>query len=252
MPINISLEVSDTSSLPLAYWEMIFSFLEDHWLCPLTFVCKEWRKKLAGRATRCSRLLEPAAMAGQEVLLSWCLSIMKKAPTQTIGRIICVGAAKGGQIPILRWWKKVGGSWCAWDAEIYNQAAFRGHLHMIKYLKTGGCPMGANSHVCPNAAYGGHREVIQWASENGIKCTSETFRSAAAGGHIELMAWLKEINCPWDEEVSVFPAYLGRLDVLQWLLDNGCPYDTRTEMAAETHPEVYRFILERSGPTLAI
>ncbi len=40
-------------------------------------------------------------------------------------------------------------------------AAHGGHLEVLKWARTHGCPWDART--CANAAYGGHLKVLQWA-----------------------------------------------------------------------------------------
>jgi len=249
--------------LPEELWSIIFQHIELALLLPASMVSKDWRRRVTERRRKISPLssdkknyllefLETAARQGSILLLNWGFPMIKRTPITEVGQAICVGAAKGGHIQVLKWWKATGKrSWCAWDMELYNQAAFHGHLQFIKFMKSGGCPT-VNTNIPHNAAYGGHVEIIQWAEQNGLHCTPETFRSAAAGGHIEILGWLRDKGCPQDAEAPVYAAYWGNLSVIEWLIENGCPMDTsRTATAAEHHPHVYKFISE-CGPTLQL
>jgi len=49
----------------------------------------------------------------------------------------CYYAAGGGHLEMLKWLRSEG---CPWDEYICNAAAYCGHLEMLEWLRSEGCP----------------------------------------------------------------------------------------------------------------
>ena len=104
----------------------------------------------------------------------------------------------------LQWLKTQKGFYL--DASLFADACEAGHLEMLKWLRSEGCPW--NERACSGAAQSGHLEVLKW---------------------------LRSEGCPWNEDTSFSAAHHRHLDVLRWAIDNGCPYEVnqRTRPALE-------------------
>ena len=50
--------------------------------------------------------------------------------------------------------------------------------------------------VIPMASAGGHLELIKWASSQGCPMDYRACREAAENGKLEVLNWLKENGCP--------------------------------------------------------
>lgn len=70
------------------------------------------------------------------------------------GPEVCAGAARGGQLQILKWLQQWG---FEWDSETCRGAAGAGHLEILQWARTRGCPW--DWKTCQDAAAGGHLEV---------------------------------------------------------------------------------------------
>lgn len=138
---------------------------------------------------------------------------------------------------------------------MFFQACFQGHRAAIKWLRTecgfqwncGSC----KSSVAGFAALGGHLKVLKWLKTVGCPLDASTCAGAAEGGHLEILAWLREKEegskskkakprCPWAESTCTEAAAAGHLDVLKWARKIGCPWDdsTCTEASRNCHLKV--------------
>ena len=108
-------------------------------------------------------------------------------------------AARFGKLDALRWADAHG---CLLDKRTCSQAAMKGRLDVIQFLrqKTPPCPWDVST--CNGAARFGNLELIKWARAQTPPCDWETHtcNGAAEGGHLELLTWLRKENppCPWD------------------------------------------------------
>ena len=132
----------------------------------------------------------------------------------------------------------------SWTQKEYNihiaqEAAFRGHFEVLKWLKENGCPFGD---ACTPAATGGHLEILKWLkNEGGCNFNGRTCASAAKGGpwgssscamaaqegHFEVLKWLKENGCPCTKDTFSHAAGRGNIEMLKWLKEIGCPWTVK-------------------------
>ena len=150
--------------------------------------------------------------------------------------------ARGGQLETLQWLRTLNGfpklgkkkkgrkkSFVAFHMreptaeELFSAACESGHLEMLKWLRSEGCPW--DEWTCYGAAQGGHFEVLKWLGSEGCPWDEKACEAAAKGGHFEVLKWLRSEGCPWDERACVRAALGGHLDVLWWAIDNGCPHE---------------------------
>ena len=108
---------------------------------------------------------------------------------------ICFLAAREGHLHILRWAKSQLVSNAIdyvhlWDGRTLEQAAYRGHFLVVKWLKENGCYW--DTFTCAAAALGGHLEILKWLQENGCPWDGLTYSYAAAHGHFHILKWLRE------------------------------------------------------------
>ena len=112
--------------------------------------------------------------------------------------------------------------------DICENAAFRGHLKLLKWARANGCPW--NSKVCWLAAHSGHFEVLKWLIANGCPRQSNLDQPvlpswigkdcylrdavlcavAALGGRLYILHWLREKNFPWDQSTCTSAAAWGQ------------------------------------------
>ena len=53
---------------------------------------------------------------------------------------------------------------------------------------------------CADAAWSGHLELLKWARLNGCPWNEFTCSRAAFNGHLGLLKWARLNGCPWNEE----------------------------------------------------
>ena len=159
----------------------------------------------------------------------------------------CASAAENGHLDVLRWLRTKG---CPWDECTCIAAAAYGHLDVLQWARENGCLW--HDETCSYAAQGGYLEVLQWARENGCPWDEESIcEHAALGGKLDVLQWLRTTNgCPWDEWTCSNAALGGYLEVLQWSREKGCPWDESTcSSAAEFgHLEVLQWARENGCP----
>ncbi len=85
-----------------------------------------------------------------------------------------------------------------------------------------------SSEFVANLAFRGHLQVLQWARSQGCPWDARTCPAAADGGHLEVLQWLRSQGCPWDGWTCANAAYRGHLEVLQWARSQGCPWNEWT------------------------
>ena len=92
-----------------------------------------------------------------------------------------------------------------------------------------------NSETCSNAAWSGHLEILKWATKNGCEWNREICNKAAERGHLEVLKWLIQNGCYWDSTVCLYASwglsmeYLRgnskrnkHLEVIEWIKQNCC------------------------------
>ncbi len=115
--------------------------------------------------------------------------------------------------------------WACWnETPVSHTYAREGHLEVLKWARSQGCPWNETD-ICCLAARGGHLDVLQWARSQGCPLSVHTCAYAAEGGHLEVLQWLRSQGCPWDEWTCTYAALGGHLEVLQWARGQGCPWD---------------------------
>ncbi|RLN82098.1 hypothetical protein BBJ28_00025932 [Nothophytophthora sp. Chile5] len=144
-------------------------------------------------------------------------------------------AARSGDMRMVRWLCEVRGEWSPYAAVL---AASRGHLEVLKWLRTNLFSSNSSSISMDDAAAGGHLEVLRWLQNHSGYATLGAMNKAAANGHIEVVQWLHEHRregCTTDavdlaashgerSEGCSAKAFInataaGELEVLQWLFE---------------------------------
>jgi len=81
-----------------------------------------------------------------------------------------------------------------------------------------------NQFTCRDAANKGNLHVLKWLRERGCPWDEWTCYWAAYGGHLKVLRWVRMKGCPWDWQTCNAAALEGHIEVLQWAIENGCPY----------------------------
>lgn len=188
-----------------------------------------------------AQLLIEAAGQGQLEVLKRCavacdgLQITGMCPDplgrlQVVGgddveEMICMKAARNGQLDVVKWLTMDGTEWKDWQTSICTSAAAGGHFDLLKWARLAGCKWDVLTSGC--AAASGHLELLQWCVEKGCKMDNRTSALAARAGHLNVLEWAFANGCPWDEfECGTMGVMSGSIDVVKFLKRMGCAWTT--------------------------
>ena len=240
--------------LPLEMVHAVLAQVDDLDLPACLFVCHDWRDAVADRARRTWRrrqhlLSERLAAEGRLAALQWARSTLD-IPW---GRKTCSEAARRGHLDLLRWVRAQG---CPWDENTCSQAARGGHLDLLKWARAQGCPWDVKT--CQKAARGGHLLLMEWARAQGCPWDKQLSWTAVASGRLDVLDWMTTQGYPWDLECMwTAAAWTGRREVIQWSLARGLgswqptpPGALRLTQAAalQGHLEMLQWLRERGCP----
>jgi len=193
----------------------------------LAIVYQEWWDLLVwAQATGCpwdSSACYGAALRGRQDILEWLHNA--GCPWDEWA---CAGAAEHGHFALLRWLISQG---CPWDTYTYAGAAWQGRLDVLQWLMAlpQACALTA-PYIGQMAAQGGHLEVLKWLHSHGCPWDEATCSAAARGGQLDVLKWLRQHDCPWNEDTCAMAAHEGHLEVLKWLREQTppCPWNQST------------------------
>jgi hypothetical protein len=106
--------------------------------------------------------------------------------------------------------------------QILRAGARQGSIEVLQLLQDCGGYI-LDEWVCFWAAQHGHLHIIQWAHSNGCPWDDRTCSAAARYGHLNILQWVRENGCPWDKWTCFAAAEAGHLNILQWAREHGCP-----------------------------
>ena len=92
----------------------------------------------------------------------------------------CIQAAARGSLSRLQWLRSPGPC-CPWNSKVCSAAARHGHLHILQHLRSCDPPCPWTAEVCTAAAGAGHLEILQWARAQGCSWELQTFEAAWQG-----------------------------------------------------------------------
>jgi hypothetical protein len=192
-------------------------------------------------------------------------------------------AARGGSVEAMRWLRQQG---CQYKTRIFENAAFNGHLNVLRFLHDDGytvldvtgadliapCECAARrghlevlrwlhehgwpwGNACQQAAYGDSVPVMMYLRDQGFTFNEQTMVDAVAGGP-SVCEYLRTVECPWDTCACAAAVRWGCIDSLRWLHVNGCPWDAQavnTAAAKSDSIEVIQYVWQQNGsPTAAV
>ena len=194
--------------LPPEVWEKILDELEENDLFPLALSCRFFRQK---QKELVERTRESGPESGEPALalktnlmrklndgqpasvdyLRFCSKeeVPSEGATMRATRIMEL-AASHGYLPLLQELQKEFGL----DAEIFRAACQGGHVEMLKWLRSEGCPWEGKAWY--NAANGGHTEALMWLKSMYGTWGEGTCAGAASGGYLEVLRWLRSEGVP--------------------------------------------------------
>jgi hypothetical protein len=134
-------------------------------------------------------------------------------------------------------------------ADMCEEAAKHGQLHVIEWLEARNTPLGLA--LCIAAAKG-HVHILEWALRTGHKLNANIYYNAAANGQLHVIQWLKAANRPIhavDTDMCVAAAYNGQLAMLQWCVFNEIPFSREECRRVARDPAVLAW-LDTLPPTV--
>ena len=113
---------------------------------------------------------------------------------------------------------------CEWDERAIDTAAARGHLEMLKYCFSNGCPCDEKE-ACELAAIDGHLDCLRLLFDK-VEPSRDTEKDAAiqaaCGGHLDILKYFVEERKISDEGKFTCvggAAKYGRIDCLKYLVE---------------------------------
>lgn len=130
-------------------------------------------------------------------------------------------AAASGNLEMVKWvWEKCQGRLNLDSA--YSQAAIRGHIHILEYLKGQDMRFFVGELLAiPIGACGSDLHIIEWMRSNGFKWNRMIFSEASKKGDLSLFKWALINKIPIDKEMIFRSAYYFSLkcdfEALKWI-----------------------------------
>ncbi|CAL6306450.1 unnamed protein product [Bathycoccus prasinos] len=161
----------------------------------------------------------------------------------------CRQVARTNKLELLKWAREE--KKCEWSAGTINAAAYRGNLEMVKYCVANECPI--DEWACAQAAQKGHLEVLKYLREE-VKAPwgSRTASYAAHNGHLHILEYLVERKFDkYEEDACEFAAKFGHLNCLKYLRETAkAPWDDWSVYFAHknNHPECLQYLLDNNCP----
>lgn len=137
------------------------------------------------------------------------------------------------------------------DQEAFYAACRHGHLDVLDWLFSSGCPWKEKNEnddplsggkACSAAAKGGHLHVLRFlrsSRQMNAKWTTNTPRCAAERGHLEVLRWAIENRCPVDDRTYHGAAMYGHVHILEYLHTTHATYDAFAACAAAGQGHVH-------------
>ena len=137
------------------------------------------------------------------------------------------------------------------DQEAVYAACRHGHLDVLDWLFSSGCPWKeknenddplSGGRACSAAAKGGHLHVLKFlrsSRQMNAKWTTNTPRCAAERGHLEVLRWAIENRCPVDDRTYHGAAMYGHVHILEYLHTTHATYDAFAACAAAGQGHVH-------------
>ena len=187
--------------------------------------------------------ISKAAIRGVDPrVLAW---VWGKRPASLWQQDACPYAADKGSTAGLRW-LLAQHPLCVWEPEFpHLQGALREQrflLALSHYLHLPGpglldqIPMDA--YACRQAAVRGNMELMRWLRDKGCPWDGRLCTISAGNGHLSMLQWLwsQSPPCKWTSHTTSSAAQHDHPDVLIWLLQQeqpACPPPSRPELASD-------------------
>lgn len=131
-------------------------------------------------------------------------------------------AAYGGHLEVIKYLREKD---CLWDYYVIDSAAELGFLQIVVWLVENSCRELRPSAIY-RAASRGHLDIIKYLHSKGCPIDQDAMYNAVEGGHFDVMKWLHTHTSPgiqYEEEalLTVCAVESGNLTIVIWLFENG-------------------------------
>lgn len=142
---------------------------------------------------------------------------------------------------------------CPFSPLTCTQAASKGHLEILRFLRQGAIPCSWSRHATRMALENEHWETLRWLRSQDPPCpqfaySEKDFAQAVASADIPTLQWLlgQQPNV-MSKKACYRAAKLGKLPILQWLRAQSppCPWDmteTVTEAVISGHLDTVKWM----------
>ena len=157
-----------------------------------------------------------------------------------------VAAAEFGHLGLLKWARTLG---CPLTIFSMLSASRFGRMEVLKWLREQGCNW--DFRCCELAALGGHLEVLKWFHDQGCRLGDRAGAFAAASGDLEILQWVWErLPSLWGPDTFRSAAKAGNIKMLEWLRDQKADWDTNvlTSAAEGDKSEAVLWLLDNGCP----
>jgi hypothetical protein len=110
-----------------------------------------------------------------------------------------------------------------WNKQATANAISGGHLGVLEYMYDRGCPISKLAIIF--VAENENIEILRYLHSKGFRFNEDVCERVALHGNLGALKYLRENGCPWNASASVCASLGGHLEVLKYLHDNGCPID---------------------------
>lgn len=201
--------------------------------------------------TNMAHILEGAVRTGKLAALKWLRGLCH--PDDFRGSFLMEIAAEKGHLAIMRYLRS-GPKPAEWGAGVAANAAR--HPDCLKWLLSQQPPCPCGSDLLLALARLNDMETLQWIRHNSKapveSWTATVLAVAACSGNLSLVQWLHSIGCAWSEDAIAAAARRGDLPMLQYLRgqDPPCPWSIYTSRcaAASNHLHVLQWLRSQQPP----
>lgn len=162
-------------------------------------------------------VLDEMACFGNKTMLSWAI-IDQEWPLDAVA---CAGAARGGHLEILKWLRSLG---CPWDGFTTRAAALGGHKEVYDWVVEHGCESWSND--AAHAAMMGHFDMAKWLVERHECDAQECLISAAKHGELDIFEWaLSQDDITYQPRIFAMAIESGNRELMDFLYRGGYGWD---------------------------
>ena len=177
-----------------------------------------WLRPQGNSCTSKSTLCIFAAAGGSVDVLRWLGS-----PHLNWSEATCEAACQGGSLPTLKWLRRNG---CPWDKTSGEAAVKRRDLEMLTWLRHNGAPIFTKM-FAQTAAYHGDLPTLRWLHQAGCPYGAGVLKAAAGRGHPEILQWAQQEvvpPLPWTYRVAYHAVERSQRRCLEVAIAHGCPW----------------------------